>query len=310
MVGTQCNMQCEYCYEHVSDNKGSKKIASVEEVIKYLGQFVKYDHVLILFHGGEPLLADIQEVERIVSFAASNFMGLLNIQFQTNGILLSDKWIQLFKEYQPYISVSVSLDPVGIKDLRKSRQYSNYRETVMANIKKCLHFIGNVGIVSVAHRLNASAFNEFIEELTSFGVCNLTINKYISSDRDDPNLITELEYVDLLKKVFTYWIENKLYRKISIQPLASLFGNSNKLCIYLPDENKCTYFKTFNNENNQSDFCDHITDGTCPVIPKKCFKCDIYEKCGSGCLAVYKDETFCQARRELLEFVKAVKHEN
>lgn len=310
MVGTSCNMRCDYCYEHiVKDTHKSIKFTNSKDVIEYLSEFLDYKHVFIVFHGGEPLLADYDEVRECLEYIQKNFQNEYRIQFQTNGTLLNDNWVNLFRQFEPNISLSISLDPIGDKDLRKSVLF-NYRNVVNLNIQKYINEIRNIGIISVAHRYNYKYFDIFIEELISMGIRSLTINKY-RSEKNDATYITELEYVNLLKQISLKWIQKGWYRQINIQPLNSLFSkNENKICIYLPDENKCSYFKTFYGRQDVNNYCDHVTNDKMPKIMKKCKLCDLYNFCGGGCLVETKDETFCDARRELFEFVKGVKNEN
>ncbi len=310
MVGTACNMQCDYCYEHITEDD-HKNIYWVtgDDVIEYLRKFVDYKHVFILFHGGEPFLAKYDEVSKCLEFIKKNFKYDYKIQFQTNGTLLNDEWIYLLRQYEPNISLSISLDPSGDKDLRKSQGFE-YRRIVNDNIKKYGDSIGNIGIISVAHKYNLKYFEEYIEELIKMGIKSLTINKYRGTREDSKPFITEQEYVDLLKSVTLKWIRMGWYKKINIQPLNALFSpRQNRLCIYLPDTNKCSYFKTFYAKDEVSEYCDHVMPKKLPKLDSKCLNCDIYEFCGGGCLVEFKDDTFCNARRDLCEFVRRMKNE-
>lgn len=311
MVGTACNMKCDYCYEHITEDS-HKNIYGVtgEDVIDYLRQFVEYKHVFILFHGGEPFLAKYNEVRKCLEYIKQNFKYDYKIQFQTNGTLLNDEWIYLLRQYEPNISLSISLDPRGDKDLRKSQGFE-YRKIVMENLKKYSNSINNIGIVAVAHKYNSKYFEMYIEELIKMGIKSLTINKYRGISEDSEPFITEQEYVELLKSVTLKWIQKGWYKKINIQPLNALFSpRKNRLCIYLSDTNKCSYFKTFYGKNEISDYCDHVIPNNFPKLDSKCLNCDIYEFCGGGCLVEFKDSTFCDARRDLCEFVRRMKNES
>ena len=309
LVGTICNMECKYCYEHVSKNP-KRGIRDVQEVFDYLKEFIGYEHVFIVFHGGEPLLMKIHDIKNILDYIFINFKNKIHVQFQTNGTLLNDNWILLLKEYSSNISLSISLDPVGEKDLRYLNN-KDYRKVVIDNLKKYSSVIKNIGIISVAHVYNKDYFINYIEELIKLGVSSITINKYRTIKEKDKYSITEMEYVILLKKIFMNWIEKKWYLKINIQPLLSLFSNNtNKICIYLKDENKCSYFRTFYHEKDSSNYCDHILDNVLPKVSKSCLECDIYSKCGGGCLMEEKEVSFCEGRRELFKFIEEMKNEN
>lgn len=309
MVGTNCNMNCEYCYEHISENI-HKEFSTFRQVITYLKAFVNYDHVFIVFHGGEPLLASKSEISKVLSFIRNNFSKEYRIQIQTNGTLLDDEWIRLFKKYEPNLSLSISLDPVGEKDLRKMDKIK-YRDIVVGNLRKYHNEIQNIGIISVAHKFNYHAFKDFIHDLIHIGIKSLTINKFRTAELSNEIYLTEKEYVEMLKSIFKDWVFNGWYQLINIQPLNSLFSpQGSKICIYLPDKYKCSYFKTYYSENEQLDYCDHIIGDTLPSPDSKCLTCEIYSRCGGGCLAEIKDSTFCDARKELFKFIEEVKHAN
>ena len=309
IVGTACNMQCKYCYEHVASNehKGSEDFNSIK---KYLSKYEDYDHVFIVFHGGEPLLAKKELMAELLEYIFLNFNRHCHVQIQTNGTLLDYEWIEIFEKYVPKLSLSISLDPKGKLDLRGSDKME-YRQVVVDNIKKFINRIENIGIISVAHAYNVDDFIPFILELQELGISSLTINKYQTKNFNSDCYISEKEYVDLLKRVFVEWISNRWYNIFNIQPLLALFSNHpNKICTYLPDENKCSYFKTFYNEYDCSDLCDHISNKDLLKVEKKCLACDVYAKCGGGCLAEKKHNSFCEARRELFDFIEEVKNGN
>lgn len=309
MVGTSCNMCCEYCYEHISDSN-QKNFSTTAEVIDFLSNYLEYKSVLILFHGGEPLIAGYEKMKECLRYIKESFKYNYFIQFQTNGTLLTSKWIELFKEYLPRLSLSVSLDPIGEKDLRLGKSF-DYRKRVLKNIKLYHNEIDNFGIISVVHRFNINSFVDFIEDLIEMGVKSLTVNKYYCGSKETEAYISEKEYVDFLKRIAMVWISKKWYQNLNIQPLNALFSkNKNKLCIYLADEKKCSYFKTFYGKNNISEYCDHVTGKMMPKMMNICEKCNIYSLCGGGCFQEEKDETFCIARRELFDFIEGVKNGN
>lgn len=311
--GNNCNMKCSYCYSHVDKNKiVIDKSKIVSDTISYLSKFKDYEHVLIVFHGGEPLLSDVIEIREILTFIISNFHNTLNIQLQTNGTLIDENWIQLFKDFKEYLSLSISLDPIGEKNLRVYPPSSSYND-VFQNIILCNNELRNVGVISVIHKYNKNYILDFIDNLVNNNIKSLTINK-LQFNNFPYNFdygISEMEYVDVLIDILKYYIKKNIYKKIYIQPINALLSQkTNKICRFLADQNKCKYFNTFFNLNDYSEFCDHITNNTLPLIEEKCLHCDIYSKCGSGCLIEYKDDTFCEARRKLFRFIGGIRNDN
>lgn len=304
--GTRCNINCQYCYEHNDDKIFNKNIELID-LKEFLLSYTKYDHIFIMLHGGEPLLSPKKDIEELLSFIFNLFGDKVKVQIQTNGTLLNDKMVRLFAQYGQQLSMSISFDPKGKKDLRFDNP--RIRDIVKNNIENAVAKIGNVGIVSVAHSYNIDCFVDFISELRKIKVRNLTINK-VHAHFEAPFFISESNYVKLLKDIFNVWIKEAWYKDLKIQPLVSLFSKkANKLCIYLANPNKCHCFHTFYNKQAVFYHCDHITTKI-PQLPIECKKCLIYEKCGGGCLIEKKDPTFCSARKELFNFIEEKINEN
>lgn len=89
-VTKACNLRCSYCYvDHDSTDFMTTSMAKV--IIRKFSKSLK--HIKLLWHGGEPLLADMNfykkafaEAERC---AEENGVVFQN-QLQTNGTLLTD----------------------------------------------------------------------------------------------------------------------------------------------------------------------------------------------------------------------------
>lgn len=302
-------MNCAYCYEHMTKHE-NHDLLSAEDIIKYLKKYQNYHHVFIVFHGGEPLLANKELTIAVLDYIVANFKNRFNIQFQTNGLLLDNEWLDLLEKYKPFISISISLDPIGEKDLRLSYQ-NNARDLIVKNIKNCALRIENTGVVSVIHKYNQFAIVQFIKELVELGIHSLTINKFRTDNKNVDYYLSEQQFINVLITVFEYWVQNKLYKKINIQPLGALFSNKkNQYCMYLADKNKCSYFHTLYDKHESTNLCDHVINGIIPTVPQKCLTCDIYNKCGGGCLVETKDKKFCEARRNLFSFIERVKNGN
>lgn len=114
-----CNMQCNYCfYKDVSKYHEIKDIlmdeATIKEIIIKLFDAIEVNGIInIAFQGGEPLLRGIDfyyyVMELINKYNTKNIK--VNLVLQTNGILINEKWCELFKKYQ--FLIGISLD--GIK---------------------------------------------------------------------------------------------------------------------------------------------------------------------------------------------------
>ena len=123
----RCNFSCRMCYVHREEDR--KKELSAEEWIA-LGRTAK-DHgmLFLLLTGGEPLLrTDFAQI-----YTELRKLGLM-ISINTNGSLLTDELMEVFRQYPP-TRVNVSLYGGSAQTYRDLCQNAAY-ETVTANIRR------------------------------------------------------------------------------------------------------------------------------------------------------------------------------
>ncbi len=171
-VGVVCNLSCPYCYEHPMRDAGNfrQKTYSVEKMLEGLA---KEGGNFTLF-GGEPLLTDIDDLETIFKWGFDRY-GFNGIQ--TNGVLITDRHIEMFKKYR--VHVGISLDgPDEMNDTRWAGSLEKTREATRKSfeaIKKCLDNKLSLGLIITIHKKNGlpkyrERFKAWIKELQSWGV--------------------------------------------------------------------------------------------------------------------------------------------
>jgi uncharacterized protein len=119
-VASRCNLDCDYCYMyHHADQSWRDRPRfmsdkTVHAFARNLADYVasvKLDGVTVLLHGGEPLLAG---EKRIIGFCDTVRKALkplgtsLEFAMQTNGVLLTPRWMEVLGELG--ITFGVSLD--------------------------------------------------------------------------------------------------------------------------------------------------------------------------------------------------------
>ena len=129
-VASRCNLDCDYCYVYHHADQGWRsmpRLLSAEDQSAFAGRLAEYaaevrlKRAAVIFHGGEPLLAG---AGTIVEFAGALRAAVgpgveLDIGMQTNGLLLTDKVLDLLESQR--ISVSLSLDgPRHVNDLHRT----------------------------------------------------------------------------------------------------------------------------------------------------------------------------------------------
>lgn len=111
-VSGMCNLSCDYCYAARNFSTNSLMSDNVLNVLsKELADF-DYKRIDFNWHGGEPLIAKRSFYEHAIGLQI--FYGLANDhrvvvnRLQTNGTLINAEWIDLFKNLD--LDVGVSLD--------------------------------------------------------------------------------------------------------------------------------------------------------------------------------------------------------
>ena len=161
-----CNMQCTYCYEHIYRSKINQRAFDLEAIKRQIGN----ENDAPYLHGGEALLAPIQVLEELfaISYQKTGYSSI-----QTNGTLITDKHIELFKKYNTQVGISID----GPGDLGKYRRTIDGQPTadmVMDNIRWLRKEGVHVGIICVLTKANAlpeqrERFKDWVRELKALG---------------------------------------------------------------------------------------------------------------------------------------------
>lgn len=116
----RCNLNCDYCYYFNGLDQSFKtkppllKEEILEQIIIFLKNGIKtagINKMRITLHGGEPLLMPKQKFKVLCQKLYHNLNPQLEelvLTIQTNGVLIDEEWIEIFKELS--INVGISLD--------------------------------------------------------------------------------------------------------------------------------------------------------------------------------------------------------
>ncbi|MDR3156374.1 MAG: radical SAM protein [Lactobacillales bacterium] len=137
-VGGICNLKCSYCYLQLKEKftSGKMNIEIIGKLVEKLNQLNKINKVTFTWHGGEPMLFTPKQCE--LAFRVIEKKSVIDYKhvIQTNGTLISEEYIELFKRYK--VSVGVSLDGPNFE--ANSSRFSKEEQfnLVVKNIKKLL----------------------------------------------------------------------------------------------------------------------------------------------------------------------------
>lgn len=217
-IASRCNLNCGYCYVY---NKGDlsykkqPKFLSKQTIDKFLERMdtylvnYEYDSFAMIFHGGEPLLADIPLYEYFMDnanlvFNKHNKKAVFGMQ--TNGVLLNDSWIDLFKRYN--LQIGISLDSTkNSNDV--NRVYHNGKSSYSEIIKGYELYKSKMGttpgILSVIDLEQDP--NEVYEHYKSINA--EYVNLLFPDDTYQNNFVDDLKLGKWLLTIFKLWLKDK-----------------------------------------------------------------------------------------------------
>ena len=176
-LGVRCNLQCQYCYQHPQRNAanvpGSYDLEKIKSKLKKQGCHFS------LF-GGEALLVPENNLEHLWAWGLKRF-GQNGIQ--TNGTLINDSHVRMFKQYKVHVGISVD-GPGELNDVRWCGSLEATRaataKTQTAIERLCKEGIPPSIIVTL-HRNNATAdklpvMHAWFKRLSGLGVAHARLH--------------------------------------------------------------------------------------------------------------------------------------
>lgn len=170
-LGVNCNIACQYCYQNPIRDAGNGgrgyDMGAMKEAL------AREERPFALF-GGEALLVPIGDLEEIFRWGYERF-GRNTIQ--TNGVLVNEAHIALFKRYR--VNVGVSVDgPGALNDVRWNGTLERTRAATaktLEGIEKLLAAGVETSLIITLHRGNASGerlpiLQAFVREMADKGV--------------------------------------------------------------------------------------------------------------------------------------------
>ena len=152
-LGVACNLACHYCYQNPQRDAGNQRMTYDLEKMKK--EAARIGGPFTLF-GGEPLLMRFEDLENLFAWGLET-TGSNAIQ--TNGVLIEDRHIDLFRRYK--VSVGISIDGPGElndarwhRGLEKTRQSTAMVEDVIERL--CREYQAP-GLIITLHKGNATA---------------------------------------------------------------------------------------------------------------------------------------------------------
>lgn len=203
-----CNLQCKYCF--IGELNDNKVEYITEETIrntitKLYNENRNYDikTTTIIFYGAEPLLA-LKQIKYACEYCKKNYKNFFDFAIVTNGTLMTEEVIQLFKQYK--FTVGISIDgPKLVND--KNRVFKNSNESVYDKACATLALLKK-------HEID-------------FGL-SMTLTKDVLQDKDFFTWIKSLGIKDISYNLLHFNEKDKDYEKYYKEASKFLF-KSNKI---------------------------------------------------------------------------------
>lgn len=312
----RCNFGCTYCFEDKGralpdlTEAGAKTIFL--KIKHYFSRGASKPHgIHIIWHGGEPLLAGPRRLGRFFKLAKDIVgpnVGIFCQSVQTNGSLINDAFIKVFKKYN--VQPGLSFDVCGNE--RRDRSGKSVRSRVMKKMKRLQANGVDTGYISVVTSKNADDPKKFYSKMRQINLPVTLCPVKIVTRREQHELRPHPRvYGRFLVKIARMWLSDRK-ADFPIEPL-------NHYLSVLKDkknaENSCSTMKNCAGEhlhimaNGDVTPCDNFTVqpyvfgnifrnplgvilnspkrkvlfGRNAVIRKMCKGCRWLDMCNGGC---------------------------
>jgi len=161
-VGPRCNLNCAYCFylekEAFMEVRDSCRMTeeTLEAFTRNYLESQPQKEVTFAWQGGEPTLMGLPFYEKALEFQAKYGKGhKINNAFQTNGLLLDDKWGAFLKKSNFLVGISID-GPRKLHDAyRKHRNGKGSFDEVMRGIEVLKRHGVEWNTLTCINRLNA-----------------------------------------------------------------------------------------------------------------------------------------------------------
>lgn len=156
-LGNACNINCTYCYQDPMRKAGNTRTSNKYDLDLMMDIADKSNHAEngYTVFGGEGLLIPKRDLEKIFK---RSFERYGRAAIQTNGTLLDDDHIEMFKKYN--VALGLSFDGYGeLNELRRSFSDEKTNELTNKTIEAMKKLIANrlgFGVIITIHKSNGT----------------------------------------------------------------------------------------------------------------------------------------------------------
>ncbi len=174
-----CNINCRYCYLPQRTDKTVMQHSTVRVLFEQLfASSWASQELTVIWHAGEPLVVPPAFYESAFQTIAALCPGSVRVHhsMQTNGMLLSTEWCDLFKRW--HVGVGVSIDgPRRLNDAhRLTRTGRSTFDQVLAGIRLLRRESVPFHVISVLSQNSMDAPQELLDFYVAEGIEDVCFN--------------------------------------------------------------------------------------------------------------------------------------
>lgn len=292
-MGSNCNLNCEYCHRQKSDNE---PIVTQD----FLYHIQNTDYTNINFFGGEPTLY-MDQIKKIVDVKPN-----ATFRITTNGILL-DKYIDYFRENEFLVCISYDGQNKGKRGYDPFTKVLNYPWLAVS----CLIYHGNTDFKKILN--NFSKKESIIGRSITFypHIIHYTseLNKHLRLTKDDFDILIP-QYKEFIETyVHDYIVDGFINRNCSgiFNRILKRYYANNRY----GDTNCANRYFTKCDASGKVFSCLYIRDESVEESIERitreyplCKKCSVYDMCAAGCIKSLDHHLECYFYKTLYSWFK------
>lgn len=261
-TGSVCNLDCKYCFYLEKEKLYPERKANYKMTDDMLEMFIRQhiaaqdvSEVIFAWQGGEPTLMGLDFYRKAVELQKCYAMGKTIINtFQTNGILIDDKWAIFFKENQFLVGISIDGDAELHDTWRVTRSGKPTHTKVVQAIRCLLRHHVEFNTLTVVNSVNMHHPIRIYQYLKSIG-CSymqfIPLVERISQDDSDISLahpdekqavmtpwsVDSIQFGHFLNTIFDVWLREDIGHigiQIFEQTLGAWCGLPPQVCVFAP----------------------------------------------------------------------------
>lgn len=242
--GVACNLACTYCYQNQMREAGNVSGGANFEKMK---AGLERENTAFTVFGGEALLTPLPQLEEIFAYGLQRF-GSNGVQ--SNGVLITDAHVALFKKYKVFVGLSLD-GPGPLNDSRWAGSLEKTREATVASFQgldRLLRAGIKPSIIVTLYRGNAVGdrlwqLMAWFRELEALGLLNVRLHLLeVESDAVRGAMaLTVEENLTALLRLYEFQATTKVRFDLFAEMARLLMGDdANTTCIW----NACDTYTT------------------------------------------------------------------